>query len=99
MKIIISLFTAIILLSAPAYGASQQEVTIKVNGLVCDFCARAIEKVFGKRDDVSSVKVDLSTKLITIVFKSLASPSDDELRTLIADSGYDVVSIQRGEER
>ena len=33
-------------------AASAQTVTAKVNGLVCDFCAQAVRKVFKKQDAV-----------------------------------------------
>ena len=38
-----------------------------VNGLVCDFCARALEMTIGKQDSVKTIKVDLKDKVITIV--------------------------------
>ena len=34
--------------SAPAL-ANDRTLTATINGLVCDFCAQALEKVFGKR--------------------------------------------------
>ena len=43
-------------LAPSAYGG--EIVKIGVNGMVCDFCARAIEKVFMKQDAVESIDVN-----------------------------------------
>lgn len=72
-------------------------VEVDVNGLVCDFCARALEKVFSKKDEVDSIKVDLNNKLITIYFKEGKKLSDEEITQLISDSGYTVEGIRHGD--
>ncbi|MEG9861244.1 MAG: heavy metal-associated domain-containing protein [Parvularculales bacterium] len=76
-------------------GASCKDITnIKVNGLVCDFCARAIEKVFSKRDEVASINVDLDNGFVHVVMRSGKTIDDDTLTQLITDSGYNVTSIE-----
>ena len=42
---------------------------VYVNGLVCDFCARSIEKIFSKQKSVAGIKVNLKNMLITINLK------------------------------
>lgn len=37
-----------------------EAVTVKANGMVCDFCAQAVIKVFGCEDAVDSVNVDMN---------------------------------------
>lgn len=93
------LTTALILsLSAPAYAMHPGgTVNVDVNGLVCDFCARALEKVFGKQEAVESIKVDLDTKMISIHFNEGQSLDDETITTLINDSGYNVEEIHRDE--
>lgn len=66
---------------------------VQVNGLVCDFCARALEKVFGKQEAVSDIDVNLDTKIITINFKDGQSLDDEAITALIKDSGYNVEAI------
>ena len=44
-------------------------VYVSVNGLVCDFCARSIEKMFEKKEAVSRISVDLENMLITIFLR------------------------------
>jgi len=70
-----------------------QMTTVKVNGLVCDFCARALEKVFGKRDEVTGIQVDLDKGQIAVATKPGKSLDDATLTRLITNSGYNVVNI------
>jgi copper chaperone CopZ len=74
----------------------ENTINVKVNGLVCDFCARALEKVFGKRNDVTGIKVDLDNGLVTIATTPEGNLDDAILSQLITDSGYNVTSIDRG---
>jgi len=67
----------------------------QINGLVCDFCAQALEKVFSKRDEVVGINVNLDTKLVTIGFKKDATIDDETITQLITDAGYNVVKIER----
>lgn len=75
--------------------ATQTMVTAKVNGMVCDFCARAVTKVFGKEDAVENVHVDLDNGEIHVTLKSGAELSDERVESLVKKSGYDLVSIER----
>ena len=64
-----------------------------VNGLVCDFCARALEKTIGKHDAVKSINVDLNEKVITINFNENKMLKNSVIEQLIADAGYSVRKI------
>ena len=70
-------------------------VNVNVNGLVCDFCARSVEKVFLREDAVSSVSVDLDKGKIGIVMKQSQSLDDSVIEELIINSGFNLVSIHR----
>lgn len=74
---------------------ADHTITAEINGLVCDFCARALEKVFGKRSEVSGIDVNLDTKLVTIGFKKGGDIDDATITKLIVDAGYNVVKINR----
>lgn len=73
----------------------QTMVTAKVNGMVCDFCARAVTKVFGKEHVVENVHVDLERGEIHVTLKTGAELSDERVRELVKKSGYDLVSVER----
>ena len=70
-------------------------VYVSVNGLVCDFCARSIEKMFEKKDAVSRISVDLENMLITIFLKDNQKLNDETIIEIIKDSGYDVTKVKR----
>ena len=74
----------------------EDQIVVQVNGLVCDFCARALEKVFGKRSDVLAIDVDLNQGKVSINMQSGQTIDDATLRELITDSGYNVVAINKG---
>jgi copper chaperone CopZ len=77
--------------------AAQGDVYVQVNGLVCDFCARALEKVFGREEAVESIHVDLDSKIIAVTFNEGQGLDNDRIRTLITDAGYNVEDIRRAE--
>ncbi|MCR9194385.1 MAG: heavy-metal-associated domain-containing protein [Hyphomonas sp.] len=81
--------------SVETVTAAQTMVTAKVTGMVCDFCARAVTKVFGKEDAVEAVHVDLDNGEIHVTLKPGAEMADDRIETLVKKSGYDLVSIER----
>ncbi|MAH04681.1 MAG: hypothetical protein CL561_03885 [Alphaproteobacteria bacterium] len=98
MKKLLLTFAVLTAFSLPAYAAHPGgTVYADVNGLVCDFCARALEKVFGKQDAVDSIKVDLDEKVITIHFNEDQSLDDETITQLITDAGYNVRDIRHGE--
>ena len=70
-------------------------VTVKVNGMVCDFCARSLTKVLKKKDAVEDVAISLKDKTVTIVLKDGAAMSDDEIGEAVNSAGYNLASIER----
>jgi copper chaperone CopZ len=70
-------------------------LTVNVKGMVCDFCARAVTKVFGKNDAVENVHVDLDNGEIHVGLKPGANLTDDEVESLVKKSGYAMVSVER----
>lgn len=70
----------------------------KVKGMVCSFCAQGVEKAFRKRPEVESVRVDLDKKTVYLKFKEGKTLSDEEIKKLIGDAGYDVQEIGRKEK-
>lgn len=75
--------------------AAGETVTLEVKGLVCDFCARSIEKVFLKKAKAQAVKVDLDNGLVTVTMARAGALSDAQAKKLVTDSGYNLVKIVR----
>lgn len=96
MKKILILAILIFSISVSAFAEHPGgTVSVHVNGLVCDFCARALEKVFGKEEAVDTINVDLDTSIISIHLRQGQNLDDDKIKNLIKDSGYDVKEIRR----
>ena len=106
------LLTALILIgAAPVYAEHHEgghetkteqavksgDTHVSVNGLVCDFCAQALEKMFSKKEEVKAIDVNLDTKIVTVNFNDGMNLSDEVLTQIITDSGYNVEGIHRVE--
>lgn len=76
-------------------GQTGQIIHVKANGLVCDYCVRAMEKVVMKRPEVTGLKIDLTTKTIDITLKKGQTLSDETVKDMVVTSGYTLVSIER----
>ena len=94
MRRLILLFIFIISLDKHSL-AQDKNLTIYayVNGLVCDFCARALEMTISKKDEVESINVDLKDKVITINFNENQRLENSVITQLINDAGYTVREI------
>ena len=96
IAIILLFFTLITFKVTKSQERLENEVlSISVNGLVCDFCARSIEKLFSKKESVKSINVNLEQMLITISLRKGKSLNDDIITKVITDSGYDIREIRR----
>lgn len=96
MKKLIFKTLLVTMLALPAMAMEHgKTVYADVNGLICDFCARALDKVFSRQEEVSDIAVDLDTKVVTINLKEDKTLSDEKITKLITDSGYDVRGIRR----
>ncbi len=78
-----------------AQDINGQTIEVKINGLVCDFCARALQKVFFKESGVDIKDVNLSTKLLTLFVVEGRDLSDDQIKDLVTKAGYVVEKIDR----
>ncbi len=87
----------IVLAAMAALGTTAAAATIemKVNGLVCAFCAQGIEKTLRKNPATADVIVSLEHRLVAIATKEGKDISDAELKQALEDAGYDVKSLER----
>ena len=69
-----------------------------VNGLVCEFCARALEKTIGNQDEVENIIVDLRKKVVIVELFDGKNLKEEKLISLINDAGYDVTEIRYGKK-
>ena len=88
-----AILAGVLLLVATTVDAGTIEM--KVNGLVCGFCAKGIEKSFRKNPATADVVVSLEEKLVAIETKEGTDISDQVLRDTLTDAGYDIKTIER----
>ena len=87
------IFLVTLLMMSSTVFAEKMEV--KVKGMVCSFCTNGVEKTFKAREEVKSIKVDMDEKLVSIDFKDQKTMSDDLVKKLITDAGFNVASVKR----
>ena len=73
------------------------EIHVSVNGLVCDFCAQSIQKLFNKEESVEAIDINMDEGMIKIDLKDGYNMDDNLITKLITDSGYNVERIYRVE--
>ena len=67
---------------------------MNVNGMVCDFCARGIEKTFMKSANVKKVDVDLEVGKVLIAYSSDTKISFEDIKEKITANGQTAVDMK-----
>jgi copper chaperone CopZ len=93
----LTVLTVVTLAVTPAFAAGEV-VHVKVLGLVCDFCAKTIDKVFIDTGKVESTKVDLDNALVTLNMKDGQVLEDELIKAKITEAGYEVQNIHHQPE-
>ena len=93
-------FLLLILLTFCIGSAYAKTIKIGVEGMVCDFCAQSIEKVFLKQAGVEKVDVNLDIGKVIVKMADVFQDdedgiSDEMIKQLFLDAGYDVSKIER----
>jgi len=75
-------------------GLKQAKIlVVSVKGMVCDFCARGIEKTFKRDPDLLKIDVDLNFGKVLMAYKPTAKINEKSIATAIRDNGQEVVKI------
>ena len=78
-----------------ASGLKQVQIAIvNVNGMVCDFCARGIEKSFSKDMNLKKIDVDLSKGKVLLAYDLEKKINFDEIKKLIVENGQNATGIK-----
>ena len=91
-------FSLITLTAAAALSAQASfadTLKIKVDGMVCGFCASSIEKKMRANAATADVYVNLGNKIVAVSEKTGQKLDDAKLKAQIADAGYEVKAIER----
>ncbi len=83
-----------LMLSQLALAAGKQ-VKVSVSGMVCSFCAQGITKKFKSEASVEAIDVKLSDKQVVLTLKENQDLSDERIKELLTDAGYNIDKIER----
>ena len=97
---IVVVFLSLILLTFCIGSAYAKTIKIGVEGMVCDFCAQSIQKVFLRQAGVEKVDVNLDIGKVIVKMADVFQDdedgiSDERIKQLFLDAGYDVSKIER----
>ncbi|NMD68884.1 copper chaperone CopZ [Bacillus sp. DNRA2] len=67
----------------------MENITLKVAGMSCDHCVKAVEGSVGELNGVQTVKVDLKAGTVNVQFNPEVVTLD-AIKETIDDQGYDV---------
>jgi len=71
----------------------SQIAVINVQGMVCDFCARGIEKTFKKDKNVKKIDVDLSKGKVLIAYNNSQEIKFDDIKEKILINGQNAIDM------
>ena len=74
--------------------ADTQIAVVSVNGMVCDFCARGIEKTFKKDKSVKRVDVDLSRGKVLVAYNNSKVIDFEDIKLKIVSNGQNATDLQ-----
>jgi len=95
MNMMKKLVVAGILISLPLAAHAQEQVTLKVSGVVCAFCAQGIKKSFLATGAVNQVAVDLDAHQVSLEMLPDKELSNQEISDLLEKSGFNLISVER----
>ena len=73
--------------------SNSQVAVVNVNGMVCDFCARGIEKAFMRDKSVKKIDVDLERGKVLIAYKKEKEIDFDEIKNKILVNGQNAIDF------
>jgi copper chaperone CopZ len=74
--------------------SNSQIAVVSVKGMVCDFCARGIEKTFNKDKTVQKIDVDLSKGKVIIAYTRDKKIDYEEIKKKILSNGQSANNLQ-----
>ena len=90
-----SLITLAVAATLTSQAPLADTLKIKVDGMVCGFCASSIEKKMRANKATADVYVNLGNKIVAVSEKTGQKLDDATLKAQIADAGYEVKAIER----
>ena len=73
---------------SPAVNAQVEQVSIRVDGLACPFCAYGLEKKLKKIDGVGNVEINVDKGVAELQSKKAESIVVEGLKNVVSDAGF-----------
>ena len=73
---------------------NSQVAVISVNGMVCDFCARGIERTFKKDKSVQKIDVDLTRGKVLVMYAQSATVNFEDIKQKILSNGQNATDLE-----
>lgn len=78
---------------AASPAPAGDNLVLKVNGMVCAFCAQGIEKRLTALPQTQSVYVNLAQKTVAVQVKPGQKLDSAKVKSEVVDAGFDVTAI------
>ncbi|MEQ1598062.1 MAG: heavy metal-associated domain-containing protein [Methylotenera sp.] len=95
MKVLLAILVSF-LVSMPAFAVTS--IKAEVNGMVCAFCAKGIEKKLKALPEGQGTYVDLKSRVVVLELKDGLDVSLEKFTKIIKDAGYSVRKVGKVEQ-
>jgi copper chaperone CopZ len=72
-----------------------ETIKISVPEMECENCSHAVEDRLKQDKDITKISTDLKERVVTVYTVDSVKVSDEKLKALIKDSGFEATSIER----
>ena len=79
-----------------AIANDGKPLVVDVLGVVCDFCAIALTKIFKQQKEVAATHIDLNKKTLSLVLFANSDLTDEKIADLAVQAGYRISGVRRG---
>ena len=91
---LLALLAGLLIAAGPA-AAGSTLWRLKVNGMVCSFCAQGVKRKLSTLPGVQSITVDMQSHTISLVTAEGFKGGESSIRKAVQDAGYAMTSIQQ----
>lgn len=102
MKKILLIIAVTMTITAPVLAHHNEQhngpfktIIVSIEGMVCDFCARSLEKIFYQKENVQGVIVNLDNETMTLEIDEGTDVPNEEINKLVYYAGYKTSGIKR----
>ncbi len=90
---LVSFILATLFISTPALAVTS--IKAEVNGMVCAFCAKGIEKKLNAMPEGKGTYVDLKSRVVVLELKDGQDLPLEKFTQVIKDAGYSVSKVDK----